>query len=74
MQQFKTDREYWVIDRFEGSTAVLVSDDACERKLELKAMAEGSALYIQNGEYILDREETQRRWEAANALMTKIFG
>lgn len=57
---------YYSTDRFEGEYAVLISDEdgsqiITERENIPPEAEEGSLLLLQEGKYILDTEETERR-------------
>ncbi|MGN0631581.1 MAG: DUF3006 domain-containing protein [Ruminococcus sp.] len=57
---------FYSTDRFEGEYAVLISDEdgsqiITERENIPPEAEEGSILLLQEGQYILDKEETERR-------------
>lgn len=57
---------FYSTDRFEGEYAVLISDEdgsqiITERENIPPEAEEGSILLLQDGQYILDSEETERR-------------
>lgn len=60
---------FYSIDRFEGDFAVLISDEdssqvITERNNIPQEAEEGSILLLQNGQYIYDADETERRRRA----------
>lgn len=57
---------FYSTDRFEGEYAILISDEdgsqiITERENIPPEAEEGSILLLQDGQYILDSEETERR-------------
>lgn len=57
---------FYSTDRFEGEYAILISDEdgsqiITERENIPPEAEEGSILLLQEGQYILDSEETERR-------------
>lgn len=70
--------EYFVIDRIEdGRIAVLEREDRTHFSLLLEELCpnvkEGDVLYQKNGSFWLDRDETERRREAAAQRSRRLF-
>lgn len=69
--------EKYIIDRFEGDFAVLEKEDGGTvdvKKELLKNACEGDAVIFENGEYIIDAVETQKRRKNIEEKMRKLFG
>lgn len=68
--------EKYIIDRFEGDFAVLEKEDGGKvdvKKELLKNACEGDAVIFENGEYIIDAVETQKRRKNIEEKMRKLF-
>lgn len=70
--------EYFVIDRIEEAIAVLEKEDGSHFSVPTENLysdaKEGDVIYLQEGHYCVDPEETQRRRAKANALLEELFG
>lgn len=70
--------EFWSIDRLEGSFAVCEGDDRRQKEIPLadlpEGVNEGDILCLVDGEYRIDREETQRRREENRRLLESLLG
>lgn len=68
--------QLYVIDRFEDDLAVCEHDGGMvniPRAALPKGAAEGDALILENGVYLPDRDETERRREEIRRLQSKLF-
>lgn len=67
----------YIIDRFEGNFAVCEAPDrtmaTIERAVLPQDAAEGDILTFENGEYVLLKEETQKRREAIRKKMDALW-
>lgn len=70
--------KFWSIDRLEGSFAVCEGDDRQQKEIPLadlpEGVNEGDILCLVDGEYRIDREETQRRREENRRLLESLLG
>ena len=67
----------YIIDRFEGEFAVLEKEDGGTidvPKSEIENAKEGDVILFENGVYIIDAEETEKRKALIEEKMKKLFG
>lgn len=68
---------FWVIDRFEEKTAVLVDDNGktktVPREILPSGAEEGSVLSADGTQYALDKKETFSRRKEARKLINELF-
>ena len=67
----------FIIDRFEGEFAVLEKEEGGTfdvPKSELGDAKEGDVVLLDDGVYIVDAEETQKRKKLISEKMRKLFG
>lgn len=71
------DMKYYVLDRIEGETAILLSDGGDVRELPAASLpcsaAEGDVLIWGDGGFSIDREETARRRAAADGRLSRLL-
>ena len=72
------DMKYYVLDRIEGETAILLSDGGDAHELPATSLpcgaAEGDVLICgREGLWVIDREETARRRGAADGLLSRLL-
>ena len=71
------DREYYVLDRVEGLTAILISDGGDMRELPAASLpcgaAERDVLIWGDGGFSIDREENARRRAAADERLSRLL-
>lgn len=71
------EREYYVLDRVEGLTAILISDGGDVRELPAASLpcgaAEGDVLIWGDGGLSIDREETARRRGAMEDRLSRLL-
>lgn len=69
--------EYWVVDRIEGDLAVCEHGEQTEaiplRELP-QGLREGDCLFWEDGGFLVDQAETDRRREENLRLMRLVFG
>ncbi len=68
--------EKYIVDRFEDDFAVLEKDDGGTvdvKKELLKNACEGDVVIFENGEYIIDLQETQMRRKNIEEKMRNLF-
>lgn len=68
--------EKYIIDRFEGDFAVLEKEDGGTidvKKTFLEGASEGDVVIFENGEFIIDVQETHRRRKKIEEKMRKLF-
>ena len=67
----------YIVDRFEGEFAVLEKADGTTidvTKSEIPNAKEGDVIIFNDGAYIIDEAETQKRKEMIAEKMKKLFG
>lgn len=72
------DMKYYVLDRIEGETAILLSDGGGAHELPAASLpcgaAEGDVLICgREGLWVIDRGETDRRRAAADGLLSRLL-
>lgn len=72
------DREYYVLDRIEGETAILLADGGDAHELPAVSLpcgaAEGDVLICgREGLWVIDRRETARRRAAADERLSRLL-
>lgn len=72
------DREYYVLDRIEGETAILLSDGGNAHELPAASLpcgaAEGDVLICgREGLWVIDRGETDRRRAAMEDRLSRLL-
>lgn len=69
--------EKYIIDRFEGETAVCETENEemidIDRVLLPENAREGMVISLDNGEYIADRQETKSRQERIQNLLKRLM-
>jgi pyruvate kinase len=79
MQKDISAREFFVIDRFEGTFVTLQSLTDGEtfvvsRDMFFDKPVEGDVIYIENGQFNVDADKTQERKERLNVRVKGLFG
>ena len=67
----------WSVDRIENGIAVLEDDHRMRKAVSLDQLpvdvTEGDVLVVQDGNYVVDQQETNRRREQAFQLQQRLF-
>ncbi|MBC5787206.1 DUF3006 domain-containing protein [Clostridium facile] len=67
----------WSVDRIENGIAVLENDHRIRKKVPLDQLpvdvTEGDVLVVQDDNYVVDQQETNRRREQAFQLQQRLF-
>ena len=70
-------RHRWIIDRFEEDFAVLTNEKMERVSLRKTALpedaSEGNTLWLENGVYIKDNVDTERRQRRIKGKMDRLF-
>lgn len=67
----------WSVDRIENGIAVLENDHRMRKEVPLNQLpvdvTEGDVLVVQDDNYVVDQQETNRRREQAFQLQQRLF-
>lgn len=70
------EKKYFSVDRFESDFAVIEDDDERTFNVLISKLpigtSEGDVLFLLDGQYLFDKEETQKRREYLLAKLRKI--